>query len=84
MEVPIGSPVMVGGRPRPLGVAGRAERRPTSPGRNSMSDGPQDFGGGLRPAVRFVQHLNPLFGDQTFAQALPVVTRTDQRNILTT
>lgn len=76
--------VMTLGRARPFGVPGRFERRSAGRGRNSVADSPQDFGGGLRPAVRSVQHLNPLFDDQTFAQALSVVTRTDQRNILTT
>ena len=84
MQIPSRCLVMVGGRACPFGVPGRFERRAAGPGRNAVADRPQDFGGGLRPAVRSVQRLNPLFGDRTFAQALTVVTRTDQRNILTT
>lgn len=46
------------GLPTPASIARRPARRSERASRNSMADRPQDFGGGLGPAVRSVQHLN--------------------------
>lgn len=72
------------GLPTPASVARRQACGTERPGRNSMPDGPQDFDGGLGPAVRTVQHLNSLFVDATIAAAVGAVTRTDQWNVLRT
>lgn len=66
--------------PIPDPIAGCPASCPAGTGRNSVADRPQDFRGGLRPAVRSVQHHNPLFGDQTIAQAAPSVTLRQPRN----
>lgn len=62
------------GFPTPGSVARRPARRPERSSRNAMADRPQDFDGGLGPAVRTVQHLNLQADDQTFAEAAPLVT----------
>jgi len=46
------------GLPKPTSIARRSARRAERSSRNSMADRPQDFDGGLGPAVRSVQHLN--------------------------
>ena len=44
--------------PQPGSVTRGAPGGPAGTGRNPMADRPQDSDGGLRPAVRSVQHLN--------------------------
>lgn len=44
---------------------------PAGPGRNAMADSPQDFGGGLRPVVRSVQHQTLLMTRPTSPVAAP-------------
>lgn len=84
MQPSLRSPALFRRRAQPGALAGRAPRDPAGAGRNTMADRPQDFGGRRNAAVRSVQHLNPLFGDRTFAQPSAAVTRTDQQNVLRT
>ena len=60
--------------PQPGSVTRGAPGGPAGAGRNPMADRPQDFDGGLGPAVRSVQHLNLQAYVQTFAEAAPLVT----------
>lgn len=62
------------GLPLPQVLARRPGSHSARTGRNPMADRPHNFCGGLRPAVRSVQHLKPLFDGRNLSGPRSSVT----------
>lgn len=74
MQFALCSGPMIGCRAIPVRAARRSPGLPAGTSRNPVADRPRDFSGGLRPAVRSVQHLNLQSSEETFGQPAPFVT----------
>lgn len=74
MEFALCCGAVIGCCAMPARLARRSPCCPAGPSRNTVADSPQDFGGGLRPTVRSVQHFDLQSSEETFGQPAPFVT----------
>ena len=67
-------PPLILSHPCPVGASRLTRRYAARPSRNSMPDRPHDFDGGLRSAVRFVQHRDLRFSLLIMQRPMPTIT----------